>query len=247
MATFHFFETLTSTIDEAHSRVLQGAEEGTVIITAQQTQGRGRRGHVWETLPGNLHMTYITYLECPLLEALQLSFVACVAVGENLRRFLSPHHSLTYKWPNDVLLNRKKIGGLSVEVVPLPKRKETAYLISCGLNVASQPLNARYPASSLQEEGVYLSLQEVLEGITISLENYMNHWKKTGFSAISDLWMKNAVGLNQKISFDLEGRLQEGFFKGIDGQGALLLRTTEGLKKFTVGEILVGEQNAVSH
>lgn len=247
MATFHFFETLTSTIDEAHSRVLQGAEEGSVIVAYQQVKGRGRRGRVWEDLPGNLYMTYITYLDCPLSEALQLSFVTCVAVGETLRPGLPPSNYLTYKWPNDLLLNGKKVGGLLLEALSLPEKKKTAYLISCGLNLINQPLQVRYPTTSFQNESIYLSLDETLHRITDSLERYILLWKENGFSPIYNLWMKYAAGLEQTISFDLQGKLQTGIFKGINGEGALLLNTSKGLKKFTAGEILAGEQHASSH
>lgn len=244
MATFRFFETLDSTIDEAHAHVRLGAEEGLVIVAYKQVKGRGRRGRTWEDLRGNLYMTFITYLNHPLVEALQLSFVACVAVGEKLRPSLPPGHGITYKWPNDILLNGKKVGGLLLEAIPLSEEQETAYLISCGLNLISQPLQVRYPTTSFQNEGIYLSLEEVLHGISASLEHYVALWKDRGFSPIYDLWMEHAAGVEKEISFDLHGKLQTGIFKGIDGEGALLLRTSEGLKKFTAGEILAGEQHA---
>lgn len=247
MPIFHHFDVLSSTIDEAHSHVLQGAEEGTVIVAYRQTKGRGRRGRTWEDLFGNLYMTYITYLNCPLSEALQLSFVACVAVGETLRPLLPPCNSLTYKWPNDVLLNGKKVGGLLLEVLSLSEKKQNACLVSCGLNVITQPSQVAYPTTSFHKENIYLSLEEVRHGIAASLEKYIAFWKKEGFSPIYDLWMKNAAGLEEKIFFELSGQRQEGIFKGIDVEGALLLRTSQGLKKFTAGEILAGEQHVASH
>lgn len=247
MAVFLFFDTLTSTIDEARVHVLKGAKDGTVIVAYQQVKGRGRRGRIWEDLPGNLYMTYVTYLDCPLLEALQLSFVTCVAVGQYLRSHVPPGHVLTYKWPNDVLLNGKKVGGLLLESFPVPEKSETAYLLSCGLNLVTQPEKVRYPTTSLQNENIYLSLEEALHGIIASLEYYMALWQKRGFSPIYDLWMEYAAGLEQKISFDLQGKLQTGIFKGIDREGALILRTSEGFKKFTAGEILAGERHASNH
>ncbi len=105
----------------------------------------------------------------------------------------------------------------------------------------------RYPTTSLQNENIYLSLEEALHGIITSLEYYMVLWKQQGFSPIYDLWMEYAAGLEQKISFDLHGKLQTGIFKGIDREGALILRTSEGLKKFTAGEILAGDQHASNH
>lgn len=192
-------------------------------------------------------MTYITYVDCPLLEALQLSFVTCVALGDCLRSFLPPGHSLTYKWPNDLLLNGKKVGGVLIESLPLSDQKETAYLLSCGLNLKSSPLHVRYPTTSFQQENIYLTLEDVLQGVTASLERSLILWKKQGFLTFHERWMLHAAGLEQKISFDLQDLPQEGIFKGIDGDGALLLRTTGGLKRFTAGEILAGEQYVSSH
>ena len=64
---------------------------------------------------GNLAMTYISYLDLPLAQAPQLSFVTCVAIGEELQVFLPPLQHLTYKWPNDLLLNGKKVGGFCLK------------------------------------------------------------------------------------------------------------------------------------
>jgi BirA family biotin operon repressor/biotin-[acetyl-CoA-carboxylase] ligase len=160
---------------------------------------------------------------------------------------MPPGHVLSYKWPNDLLLNGKKVGGLLLEAIPLPERQDTAYLISCGLNLVSSPQHVPYPTTSFQTEGIFISLEETLHGVTASLENAISLWKEKGFSPINDAWMKHAAGFDQKISFDLQGQLITGIFKGIDTDGALLLRTSEGLKKFTTGEILAGEQHVSSH
>lgn len=239
MSNFLFYTTLSSTIDEARAQVLKGVKEGTVIIAYRQIKGRGRYGRTWEDLPGNLYMTYITYLDYPLIEALQLSFVTCVAIGQYLRSHMPPGPVLTYKWPNDLLLNGKKVGGLLIESFPVTGKGETSYLLSCGLNLVTKPTQVRYPTTSLLNENIYLSLEDVLHGITSSLESYLTLWKQKGFSPIYELWMRYAAGVDQKISFDLQGKLQTGIFKGIDPGGALLLRTADGLKKFSAGEILV--------
>jgi BirA family biotin operon repressor/biotin-[acetyl-CoA-carboxylase] ligase len=238
MASFHFFESLPSTMDEARARALQGAEEGSVIVAYQQSKGRGRRGRVWESLRGNLYFTYITYLSCSPLEAPQLSFVACVAVGEGLRSLMPPGHLLRYKWPNDLLLNGKKAAGLLLESMAIPESNKTGYLIGCGLNLIAYPLTARYPTTSFQNEGIYLSLEAVLQRVVSSLQRTLALWRKEGFSPIYELWMQDVAGLETKITFDLQGLSQEGIFKGIDKEGALILKTSQGLKKFKAGEIL---------
>lgn len=248
MATFHFFDVLDSTIDEAKFRISQGNADGSVIIAYRQSKGRGRRGRPWEDLPGNLYMTYITSLDCSPSAALQLSFVTCVAAGEALRPLIPRENTLRYKWPNDLLLNGKKVGGILVEVLSVPDKKGVTCLISCGLNLKSHPSsNVRYPTTSFQHEHLDLPLEEALQGIVMSLESYIRLWKEKGFSPIRALWMAWASGLDQNISFDLSGKLQLGIFEGIDEEGGLLLRTSLGLKKFTTGEILIGEQHAVGH
>ncbi len=238
MASFYFFDSLTSTMDEARARVLEGIEDGSVIIALQQSQGRGRRGRVWESIPGNLYFTYITYLGVPLSEAPQLSLVACVAVGEELRLNLPPTSVLTYKWPNDLLLNKKKVGGLLLEAIHIPNEKKIGYLIGGGINLKSYPQETRYPATSFENEGMYLCLEEVLHGVVASIQHYISLWRGRGFAPIQSLWMKEAANLEKKITVDLQGKTQEGIFKGIDEEGALMLVSSQGLVKVNAGEIL---------
>ncbi|MBP6950677.1 MAG: biotin--[acetyl-CoA-carboxylase] ligase [Alphaproteobacteria bacterium] len=244
MASFYFFDSLPSTMDEARAKALAGAEEGTVVVAFQQSQGRGRRGRVWESLPGNLCFTYISTIKAPLAEAPQLSFVACVAIGERLRSLLPPTHSLTYKWPNDLLLNGKKVGGILLEALSLPEKRERGYLIGCGINLKTPPQQVRYPATSFQEEGIYLSLKEVLSAIVSSLEHYIDVWRKDGFAPIHALWMKDVANFEKEIVFDLEGKTYEGVFEGIDESGFLLLNTPQGKMKLMAGEILAKEVKA---
>lgn len=238
MSTFYVYESLSSTMDEGRIQVLKGVEEGAVIVASRQTQGRGRRGRQWESPLGNLFMTYITYLNCPLSQAPQLSFVACVSVGEFLRPLLPPGNSLTYKWPNDLLLNKKKVGGLLLEAIPLSHKPEIAYLVGCGLNLKEHPLEPRYPATSFQEEGIYLNYDEVLKGITSSLAHFIALWQQNGFAPIQTLWMKGCAHLQEKIRFDIQEKIYEGIFEGLDEEGLLILNNTQGTIKLAAGEIL---------
>lgn len=231
-------------MDEARSQALEGIEEGTVIVALEQTKGRGRQGRVWESLKGNLYLTYITYLDVPLSQAPQLSFVACVAIGEELRAVLPPLHRLTYKWPNDLLLNGKKVGGLLLEALSIPEKRERGYLIGCGLNVKIHPEKARYPATSFQQEGIYVSIEELLPRITTSLQTYITLWQQEGFSPIREVWMQDAINLEKKISFHFQGKIKTGIFKEVDQEGALMLETPEGLQKFSAGEIVEGGTHA---
>lgn len=225
-------------MDEARTHVLNNTDESTIIVAAHQTAGRGRRGRNWESLPGNLYFTYITYQDCPLLKAPQLSFVACIAVGEALRPFLSPEHALLYKWPNDLLLNGKKVAGILLETLSISEKKETAYLIGCGINLVSSPLATRYPATSFQNEGLYLPYEDALQKIARSLQHYIALWQEEDFSPIRMAWMNFVMGLGAPLSFDVEGNHFEGISQGIDEEGALILKTSQGILKLRAGEVL---------
>jgi BirA family biotin operon repressor/biotin-[acetyl-CoA-carboxylase] ligase len=241
MAIFHYYDSLTSTMDEARRHALEGAEESTVIVAAVQTGGYGRQGRPWESLRGNLHFTYLTYQDCPLPKTCQLSLVACVAAGEALHSILPPGHSLRYKWPNDLLLNGKKVGGILLEALVTPNTPETAYLIGCGINLVSPPSIARYPATAFQAEGIYVAYEETLQKVGASIQHHLALWKKDGFSPIRTLWVTSAMGLGTHISLDAAGTLYEGLFKGIDEEGALILQTPQGTIKRVTGEVLRNE------
>ncbi len=240
MINFQRYASLSSTMDEARAQALKGAKDGTVIVAKHQTAGRGRRGRVWDSLPGNLFFTYITYPGRPLVEAPQLSFVACVAVGEALRPFLPPRNTLLYKWPNDILLNEKKVAGILTETLSLPDKAEMAYLIGCGINLVSSPREARYPSTSFQEESLEVPYEEALHKIGTSLQHHLVRWQEEGFSTMRQVWMDFAMGLGTPLSFDLERDRVDGIFQGIDDEGALILKTPQELIKLRAGEVLRG-------
>ncbi len=234
-------------MDEARALVEKGMLDESVVVAARQTQGRGRRGRKWDSLPGNLFMTYIYRHDCPLSIAPQLSFVACVSVGEALRSFIPPGNTITYKWPNDVLLNGKKVAGILLETIELSGQEENAYLIACGLNITDFPKDVRYPATSLQEESILLAYEEILNSIVISLQKHLMAWSEQGFSSIYTLWMRDAAYIDASVTIDLQGKIQSGIFKGLDKDGAMLLKTSDGLMTINAGEVLAGGTHAFSN
>ena len=244
MTSFYFFDVLNSTMDEARSRVLLGAEEGTVIVASRQEGGRGRRGREWGSAVGNVHLTYATYSTLPLSQAAQLSFVACVAIGEELCALIPPTEILAYKWPNDILLNGKKVGGLLLEALTLPEKGKTAYLIGCGLNLKSSPEETRFPATSFEKEGIYLSLQDTVHSVASSLDRYISLWKKEGFVPIHQLWMKRVARLGQTITFDCDEKTFTGTFEGITEEGLLILKSSQGRLELIAGDVLDKVENS---
>ena len=100
-------ETVDSTNAEAKRLAALGedeGEDGTLVWARQQTAGRGRRGRQWYSPEGNLHCSLILRPECPVETALQLGFVASLAICDAIARVAQPGHAAWCKWPNVVLL-----------------------------------------------------------------------------------------------------------------------------------------------
>lgn len=232
MSQILWYDSLPSTLDEADALVLQGASEGTLVVAAHQTAGRGRRGRVWESFPGNVLLTYITYQAGP---PSQLSLLSALALGEALRPLCPLGTEIQYKWPNDLLLSGKKVGGILLERRELPLSQ--VYLIGCGLNLKGSPETGLYPTTSFQGEGIEIGYETCIQAIASSFHFYLSLWKAQGFGPIREGWLAQARGLGAPVSLAEGGGMREGIFQGINDAGALLLKNSSGDQVLITGEI----------
>jgi BirA family transcriptional regulator, biotin operon repressor / biotin---[acetyl-CoA-carboxylase] ligase len=237
------YDRVGSTNDEAKRLVRDGAAEGTVVWAREQTAGRGRLGHVWASPPGNLYLSLILRPDCPPRCAAQLGFVAALAVGNALGALLPALERLSYKWPNDVLVNGRKIAGILLES-EMTKPDELAFLIiGVGINLASSPRLAEYPATSVNEE----SLGEV--GSAAMLEEFCRHfyfweklWSEKGFAPIRAAWLAHAASHRELIRVRLNTGTLYGRFLDIDDLGALLLEDAGEQRRISAGEVFLVNQ-----
>ena len=132
----HHFETLPSTNAHAFKLAQEGAEHGEVVVTEQQTAGRGRRGRVWVSPPGlNLYFSAVLRPELPPQRAAELTLVAAVAVAETLREAGA---DARIKWPNDVQVQGRKLAGILTELSAEPERVHFVVL-GVGVNLNAGP------------------------------------------------------------------------------------------------------------
>ena len=235
--TITFYESLSSTMDKARSCVEAGVEDATVIVALAQTAGRGRLQRKWVFESGNVYMTYITYPHCSMAKAVELSFLSCLAVGDVIRQNLSSRHTLAYKWPNDLFLNGKKVGGILLETVLDEGGNLKAILIGMGLNLASCPdsISLLYETTSVRDEGIELDRDDVIRAIASRLRMRLALWATTPFEDLREEWMAHAYKLGERIS--VNGL--EGLHRGIDSAGALRIETDDGaLHTVTAGDVI---------
>jgi BirA family transcriptional regulator, biotin operon repressor / biotin---[acetyl-CoA-carboxylase] ligase len=230
------FDTLGSTNAEALARARAG-ERGPLWITARaQSAGRGRRGSVWESPPGNLYTTLLLTEPSAPPDAPQLSFVAGLALHDAVT-LAAPQLGplLKVKWPNDLLLGIKKLAGILVEGESEPV---FAAAVGFGVNFVSHPPDVSYPATDLAAAGAQLLPEQVFAALADSMQRRLAQWRGgRGFASVRADWLKRAAGVGEPIRVRLPERELAGRFQGLDEAGRLLVEGPDGVASITAGEV----------
>jgi len=218
------FDTIDSTNAEALRRIADGAPSGDVIWARQQSGGRGRRGRSWHSPPGNLYATIVVPAPSDRLVG-QLAFVAANGAGEAVRGLLASPDLLQYKWPNDLMLDGRKLGGILIEAGAKGQTQMVA--VGLGLNVASRPSGLK--AASLKEFGVEVTVRELLRTVCRSFDQWYRIWRRDGFCPVREHWLAAAYRLGEQMEVRFpDGAAIDGSFRGIDRDGALILEQPDG-------------------
>ena len=243
-----FFPEIDSTNREAHDRARGGAGEGTVILADSQSRGKGRRGRFWESPPGaNLYLSII--LRPPIFpsHAPQITLLAGVAAA----RALSAVSGLEclIKWPNDIFLRGKKLGGILAEMEG--EGSGVRFIIlGIGVNVNSRredfPVSLGAAATSLHaESGKEISRAAAAAELFRELEKEYTAFIREGFSArLREEWNRLSwINGKRVILTSPEGTLS-GRALGLDTDGALLLVDGEGkTRRFIAGDVSLRREN----
>lgn len=231
-----------STSDLLGRLAAAGAEEGTVLIAREQSGGRGRRGRQWISPPGNLYMSVLLKPEVAPAFAGQIGFVAGLAIAETLAQRVEGR-TISLKWPNDVLVEGRKISGLLAEAVT--QGSELAHVVvGIGVNLAAAPEGeVRWPVVALSEYGAApRDPIAFASGLTRRLVRWLEIWERDGFEPVRAAWMGRAWGLGKDLTTSEGETIVEGRFDGIDAEGALVLELAAGGRKLVrSGEVFPAE------
>jgi BirA family biotin operon repressor/biotin-[acetyl-CoA-carboxylase] ligase len=231
------FEDIDSTNAEAARRAAQGEPEGLVIRARAQTAGRGRRGRSWVSPAGNCYSSILLRPEGAPRGAMTLGFVAALAASEAVRAAAGRGAAVQLKWPNDVLLDGKKIAGCLLES-RLEGQRLAHLIVGVGINVASHPEGTEFPATDLHVAGAAAaSADSVFFHYLEAFAHWHARWKADGFAPVRAAWLGLAVGLGQPIKVRLEAETLVGRFEALDSQGALILRMADGERLITTGDV----------
>jgi BirA family biotin operon repressor/biotin-[acetyl-CoA-carboxylase] ligase len=226
-------DTVTSTNDLARVLADAGAPEGAVVIAREQLTGRGRLGRQWVSPRGGLYLSVILRPAQPLDEWPLLGFLLAVASCGAIDALTGLRTGV--KWPNDVMIGSRKLGGVLVEATP-------AFVVGgVGLNANLTPATLgalENTATSIQAlTGHPVELSALAAMLLTKLEGAYSRLR-TDKAWLLDEWRRRSVAMGRRIRVTGATTL-EGVAEGIDDTGALLIRTAEGVQVVRAGDVSI--------
>jgi BirA family transcriptional regulator, biotin operon repressor / biotin---[acetyl-CoA-carboxylase] ligase len=232
------FDAIGSTNDEAKARARAGAPAGTIVWAQEQTAGRGRRGRFWASPPGNLYLSLILQPDGPPARAAQLGFVAALGLGDALLKLAGPRLPLAYKWPNDLLVDGRKLAGILLESETSGGEAVDFVVIGIGANLASKPEHVEFPATSLVEQSASgITAAMLLHTFVEHFDAWHERWCRDGFAPVREAWLARATGIGEEVRVRLSRATFSGRFLDLDNDGALLIDGADGRRRIAAGEI----------
>lgn len=234
----YFFESVSSTMDSAVQRAMEGEPEGSLILAETQTKGRGRMGREWISQKHKgIYASIILRPKILPTQAPVLTLLTAVSICESINGHCGVQ--TTIKWPNDIFIGTKKLCGILTELEAESDEVHFA-VIGFGVNVNNEKKSILPIATSLYEEtGEVVNRTMLLQAIVRQLElNYIS-FLKHGPSVIIEKWRQHSITLGRRIKVSLHKSHLEGQAVDIDDDGALLVRKDNGLiQRLTAGDII---------
>ncbi|WP_417830573.1 biotin--[acetyl-CoA-carboxylase] ligase [Thalassospira sp.] len=234
----HDLEAVDSTNDEAKRLADKGARSGALVLARTQTSGRGRRGRAWSSPVGNLFSSLLLRPNCSLSEAARLTFLIAVSLAEAIETVTAGKVRPDCKWPNDLMVNGRKISGILLESASNDGAATDYLVIGAGVNVAFFPEDAERPATSLAALGAPVSVDDLVSCYIERVAHWLPIWEQQGFAPIREAWLSRAYGIGNPVIARLTSRELEGTFVGLDDDGSLILREDSNVEhRIGAGEV----------
>ena len=242
--TLYWYDTIDSTNTKAKALAKDGAPHGTVLIAGSQTGGRGRLGRSFSSPAGmGVYLSVILRPNCPPEDLMHLTCAAAVAMCDAVERTAGIHPRI--KWTNDLVFEKKKLGGILTELCPDPNTALVDYgIIGIGINCCQTKLD--FP-SDIQNIAASLSMvsgktirPSCLAAAMIEALVDMDRTLFTEKEHIMDRYRKDCITLGQDILLVRGEDSLYGTAVDLDAEGGLIVRFADGsVKTVTSGEVSV--------
>ncbi len=228
--------SVSSTNNYAKTLAKENATEGTIVIANRQTGGRGRKKRPWTSPKGGLWFSIILRPNIPPTEAMKVTMCAACALTEAIKKETNLNPSI--KWPNDILINDKKLCGILTE---LSAEIDTINFLIIGIGVNANnriPENINHIATSLKKE-----LQKKVNALSLfiqileSFERFYTILINENDEIIQKTWISYSSTIGSNIQVKTEKGELRGKAIGLDKQGELIIKTPQGEKRIITGDI----------
>ncbi len=240
-----FFEVVDSTNVRAKEDAEDGAVDGTLIVADMQTAGRGRRGREWKSPAGaNVYFSLLLKPDFAPDKASMLTLVMAYAVKRGLEETCTVSMESGIKWPNDIVVNGKKICGILTEMVLDSEQRIKYVVIGVGINVGKQEFAPEIvdTATCIEEEcGYKVSRSSLIANIMAAFEEqYDVFLQKQSLGFLREEYNACLVNCNREVCvLDPKGEYR-GIARGINDSGELLVELPDGsVQAVYAGEVSV--------
>lgn len=234
-------EIVSSTMEEAALLADAGAPEGTAVVAEYQEAGIGRSGRSWQA-PNGTSLLLSVVLHPPVQgEGLgTLPLAAGVAVAEAIEEVIGATQPVRLKWPNDLWIGDRKVGGILLRVRAMPG-EVTRAILGVGVNVNVHPEDLPPGATSLAAvTGSAQDRDVLLHAALDRLDAVYGAWLTDGGTLALAAWRERAALIGEAVVIEVANRRRPGVLRGIDDRGALLLEVNGSVERIVSGDLVRG-------
>lgn len=231
-----FFKKITSTNLYAKQLVKDYIQEGTIVVADVQTHGLGRKNRFWHSPAGGLWFSVVLYPHIPTDKGMLITMASSVSVAQAFKEITGLNPEV--KWPNDLLLNGKKVCGILTEI-DADINKINYIIVGIGINVNNDiDEELKEIAISLKQEvGSKISRVKLLRSILQHLDSNYNKLIFGEFESIRDAWLSYSSIIGRKIQVEDEKNVTKGVVIDIDDGGYIILKTDSGMIRIISGDV----------
>ncbi len=241
----YYFEEIDSTQNFAQQIALDKKENGTIVIAERQTAGRGRLDRKWTSPKGGMWFSLIIHPKFDVSTSTLVPIAGAVALAKSIKTTLDV--GVSVKWPNDITLDGKKVAGMLVDA-SFQANNIDYLILGIGINfdIDSKKIEKRlskspnfYGVNSLRKKDDDTPPKILLREFLIQFEKVLNQLNKGEKAKIVKEWTKKADKIGKKITINTSDGKISGISQGIDNDGALKLKTSKGVRKIFVGDVVL--------
>ena len=231
----YFFKNIENSNDKIKEVFKKNDNSHLALFCINQKKGRGRKGRVWKSKEGDLTCSILIKKKLHISEIGRINIII-VSIIINIFEDLGLN-KVKFKWPNDIIINKKKIAGILIET-SVSNNNITKFIVGIGVNIKSRPNDLRYSSTSLFENGLKIKAHKLFFSIIKRLYFYIENYKKIEFLCLSKKLTNRFFNKKSLINIYNGNNKIVGLFSEIGCLGELIRKSKNKNLKITYGEII---------